>query len=967
MVAVAFACGGDDGGDEDGGTRDAGARDGAPVEDAGPVVGDAEPGSDATTDACTGCGTCELGRPCGTCDLGACVPEDDGTRCVEPPLRLTTVECDPTSRSFPFVFVDPSYSEGDGDGSRERAFDAMEPALAVVNADGSRREAILVGGSPVFATPLRIGDIVGVYGGFGTYPEFTPDPAERPRWEVAVRQENRHPDVNAAVAVSVEGATTAAYLSHLTIATVAGAGEPDGLGSVALRVAGSPALQVVDVEVQAADARDGAAGEDGETGGNGPRDFDGYDNYRPVHLAGCLLTCSALDCGPDDPRMPRYACGAGGGLYGFGEEGIPIRYPWTGIPGTSDDLLVQGGAFEHCDFESAARDGRGGEPGTVGAAGAAAAPSDAWFAAPGGAGEEGTAGTFGAGGGACTHNRFGDPIQPGAAGGAPGRGGLGGGGGQAGGSAVGILVSDSPGFVMLGVSVVSGAGGASGAGGPGGLGGAGGPDGLESLGLVFRYRDASRGGRGGAGGVGGVGAAGGGGNSIALACTTLDELAASGVSLSFGVGGAGSDVCGGRPCPPGAVGAAGQGGAMLGCLPVEGVDACPEDEKDAPGICGCGTPETDRDGDGAPDCVDECPDDPAKRSPGGCGCGLPDADGDMDGVLDCDDGCPADVEKGEPGVCGCGTPDADRDEDTLADCVDGCPLDADKSEPGTCGCGVPDTAGCGGDSDIDPMGAGPCGCFERCSADPVTELRVQSDGYNLLFERWNRFSYDLPRDPWDEWDFEVVQNEARTGHFIFQNRALGVEIAHLAGATFEDVTGCDVASATFDDRLHRVPLDDTRVVLVKLATGEVFKLGNLRTDTWLRMDVAQLRVDCSRGGTVRESGTPYRRRVDLEEGTPEEGVSDFMLEVVDFGARRFRVLPQASAVGGVVSSPEFEFVSSCHARALTLTDRNIDFTAYEDTVILRSDTGATYRLELTGHDFSGAFFQYVMLDGAACR
>jgi len=40
-------------------------------------------------------------------------------------------------------------------------------------------------------------------------------------------------------------------------------------------------------------------------------------------------------------------------------------------------------------------------------------------------------------------------------------------------------------------------------------------------------------------------------------------------------------------------------------------DACPNDpNKTAPGICGCGTPDTDTDGDGTADCNDQCPDDP---------------------------------------------------------------------------------------------------------------------------------------------------------------------------------------------------------------------------------------------------------------------------------------------------------------------------------------------------------------------
>jgi len=53
-------------------------------------------------------------------------------------------------------------------------------------------------------------------------------------------------------------------------------------------------------------------------------------------------------------------------------------------------------------------------------------------------------------------------------------------------------------------------------------------------------------------------------------------------------------------------------------------DACPDDpDKIAPGFCGCGTPDTDTDADGTPDCADECPEDSSKTEPGKCGCCQP--------------------------------------------------------------------------------------------------------------------------------------------------------------------------------------------------------------------------------------------------------------------------------------------------------------------------------------------------------
>lgn len=84
----------------------------------------------------------------------------------------------------------------------------------------------------------------------------------------------------------------------------------------------------------------------------------------------------------------------------------------------------------------------------------------------------------------------------------------------------------------------------------------------------------------------------------------------------------------------------------------------------------------DADDDGAPDCLDECPNDPNKKAMGLCGCEITDNDMDTDGVVDCLDGCPNDAGKTEPGDCGCGQIDSDADGDGAADCVDVCPEDA---------------------------------------------------------------------------------------------------------------------------------------------------------------------------------------------------------------------------------------------------------------------------------------------------
>ncbi len=95
----------------------------------------------------------------------------------------------------------------------------------------------------------------------------------------------------------------------------------------------------------------------------------------------------------------------------------------------------------------------------------------------------------------------------------------------------------------------------------------------------------------------------------------------------------------------------------------------------------------DVDGDGVYElCGDECPNDPNKTEPGVCGCGVPDVDTDGDGILDCLDGCPNDPMKSIPMVCGCGVGpmdgfdiEQDTDADSIPDCVDVCPGEDDNA------------------------------------------------------------------------------------------------------------------------------------------------------------------------------------------------------------------------------------------------------------------------------------------------
>jgi len=152
--------------------------------------------------------------------------------------------------------------------------------------------------------------------------------------------------------------------------------------------------------------------------------------------------------------------------------------------------------------------------------------------------------------------------------------------------------------------------------------------------------------------------------------------------------------------------------------------------------CPCGASSPDKDGDGRPDCQDDCPDDPTKRAAGSCGCGKPDTDSDGDRVPDCDDKCPSNASKTAAGSCGCAAPETDDDRDGTANCIDSCPSDSHKTQPGLCGCGVsdpvvPSMAGIGGGSSSSgaPPGCGGSGLLlHRYRFDGTGTIALDSVG-----------------------------------------------------------------------------------------------------------------------------------------------------------------------------------------------------------------------------------------------
>jgi outer membrane protein OmpA-like peptidoglycan-associated protein len=118
--------------------------------------------------------------------------------------------------------------------------------------------------------------------------------------------------------------------------------------------------------------------------------------------------------------------------------------------------------------------------------------------------------------------------------------------------------------------------------------------------------------------------------------------------------------------------------------------------------------DSDRDGDGVQDNVDQCPDEPEDRDGFEDENGCPDPDNDGDTVLDTEDKCPN--VAGDPKQNGC--PLTDRDGDGIADGADKCPdipEDIDGNE---------DADGCPEEENLDSDGDGIVDASDGCPTEP---------------------------------------------------------------------------------------------------------------------------------------------------------------------------------------------------------------------------------------------------------
>jgi outer membrane protein OmpA-like peptidoglycan-associated protein len=129
----------------------------------------------------------------------------------------------------------------------------------------------------------------------------------------------------------------------------------------------------------------------------------------------------------------------------------------------------------------------------------------------------------------------------------------------------------------------------------------------------------------------------------------------------------------------------------------DSVDACPEEPEDKDGFQdedGC--PDPDNDGDGIPDAEDQCPNEPEDKDGVQDTDGCPEGDNDKDGIPDNVDKCPDEPEDKDGFQDDDGCPDDDNDGDGIPDALDKCPNDPETVNGFEDDDGCPDVRGTSG-------------------------------------------------------------------------------------------------------------------------------------------------------------------------------------------------------------------------------------------------------------------------------
>ncbi|MBZ4330664.1 hypothetical protein [Corallococcus sp. AS-1-12] len=350
----------------------------------------------------------------------------------------------------------------------------------------------------------------------------------------------------------------------------------EGEGSIALRIIGSPS---VDLRRLVVEAGLGAMGKSGAPGTPGKEGTDGGAGVSSVYNSGLPqpggnggTSCEPKSSGGLGGKGGAGAAGAAGDIAAAGADG--------GEGGAT--TRVQPPPSAQCNATTCTCTASDGMPGADGLAGDAGAPGDGgsgdgvvsadgrWMANQ--AGEDGRQGAAGGGGGggggggSCNSN-LAITLTGGAGGGGGGGGGCpgtGGRGGEGGGASIALLVLDSS-VAITDAQLTTRGGGSGGAGGERGEGGAGGMGGDGGVYNSSTSRVAGappdyyivsgnggRGGNGGPGGSGGAGGGGGGGPSVGIWCGANSTVfKASTVTVIAGPGGDGGTSDGGGTGSPG--------------------------------------------------------------------------------------------------------------------------------------------------------------------------------------------------------------------------------------------------------------------------------------------------------------------------------------------------------------------------------------------------------------------------------
>jgi outer membrane protein OmpA-like peptidoglycan-associated protein len=119
----------------------------------------------------------------------------------------------------------------------------------------------------------------------------------------------------------------------------------------------------------------------------------------------------------------------------------------------------------------------------------------------------------------------------------------------------------------------------------------------------------------------------------------------------------------------------------------------------------------DADGDGIPDSIDKCPNEPEDKDMFDDQDGCPDPDNDGDGIPDAVDKCPLDPEDKDGFQDADGCPDKDNDGDGIPDSVDKCPNQPEDKD------GFEDLDGC---PDLDNDRDGIPDAMDKCPNEPET-------------------------------------------------------------------------------------------------------------------------------------------------------------------------------------------------------------------------------------------------------